>query len=113
MARVGSTTIKENSFLNKMKASDKVQVLEVNYKEKHTNVRLVPRSGRRNGNNVYIDIIKIPTSVKVQLNEDQSTQIIYLGLMTDVLFQKYLDEEINLHEYHKLINEPHEGATAI
>lgn len=96
MARVGSIIEKYSPELEKIRASDKINIIFVNYKVKQHNSRLVPRSGRRVGNDVYVDIIKIPTSVRVKFKEDNTFKEVQLN---DFNFFKYINGELTKQEY--------------
>lgn len=96
MAKIGSIKEVEHPLLQIMRSSDKVDIIYVKYKEIQTNVRLVKRSGRRVGNDVYVDIVRIPIGARVKFKEDNTFEDIWLD---DNNFKRYLEGQITKEEY--------------
>lgn len=96
MAKIGVSKTLEHPLIQKVRQSNLVELLDVKYIKFKNNVRKVPRSGRRVGNDVYLDIEYVPISLVVKFPNGRTKEI---SLTFNKRFKLYLNGKITLHEY--------------
>lgn len=96
MAKIGTTMTADHPLIQKVEESNLVELLDIKYVESRKNLRQVPRSGRRVGNDIYFDIEYLPTSIIVKFPNGKTKEI---PLIFNRRFKLYLEEKITLYEY--------------